>query len=132
MSTTTKLFSDLFPFGDLLKSSELFSYLTNIEKDVDKISIQEVPANFEKYIEISVGRENKILIDKAFGNIDNLLGDLGREIDEELENCTTEYDVGCHGNYYISDWTNSERYDELVEKKEWIEKLSNLSIWSKF
>lgn len=124
----TKLFTDIHSFNELLECSNLFYYLVNLPK-IEEIKIMEIPAHFEDYIKNNITSENQILIDKVFNNLDNTLTELQSRIDDEALNCTTEFDRDDSGNFYMSDWNNTEQYNELYQKLNFLNKIHCLEIW---
>ena len=123
------LFTDLFPFGDFLGSSKFFAYLLGTDDQLEDLKIQEIPNHFEEYVHLVVGQENQILVDKIYGKLDSLLGDCNRELDNEIINCTFDRERGSHGNEHISDWAYTPRYQDLLDRKDFLEKVLNLSIF---
>lgn len=118
------LFSELYPFNQLVDSSKLFNYLLELP-EIDEIEIQEIPEHFNEWIKMNLGEECKFIIELAFSKLDDKILEVETLLEKESQSCKPEYTQGTDGQYYETNFEYSDHYKDLDKKKDWLDKLFN-------
>jgi hypothetical protein len=118
----TQSFVEKYSFTTYLDCSDLFHHLYAIADGRTELTIKSIPPQFEEFVEQMNQVES--VKDKIYNFFDSIYTDIETEMTlEEIRN-TIEYSYGGDlSNSYISDWDYSPKFQELIEKQNFVNKI---------